>query len=52
MKDDFIIEIIRDYSCVCFTEIISRQKVHLGHEKSVRLMTVRFIIVRFIEIFS
>ena len=28
------------------------QKVHLGHEKNVRLTTVCFIIVCFIEIFS
>ena len=39
-------------TCVRFIEIIFRQKVHLGHEKSVRLTTVGFIIVRFVEIFS
>ena len=39
-------------TCVHFIEIIFRQKVHLGHEKSVRLTTVRFIIVHFVEIFS
>ena len=39
-------------TCVHFIEIIFRQKVHLGHEKSIRLTTVRFIIVHFVEIFS
>ena len=39
-------------TCVHFIEIIFRQKVQLGHEKSDPLTTVRFITVCFTEVFS